>query len=146
MNIADAVLLGVVQGLTEFLPVSSSGHLVLFEQFLDGFDLENALLFNVTLHLGTLLSVIVYYRRDLAGMARRVFLPPAPLAANRADSDPVPPTPPDRGYIGLIVLATFATALIAFPLRDLVDALFGSPRAGATLLADDAARLRVVGA
>ena len=73
MSIADAVLLGVVQGLTEFLPVSSSGHLVLFERFVDGFDQSNALLFNVTLHLGTLLSVIVYYRRDLAGLVRRLL-------------------------------------------------------------------------
>ena len=98
MSIADAVLLGVVQGLTEFLPVSSSGHLVLSERFVDGFDRSNALLFNVTLHLGTLLAVIVYYRRDLTGMVRRLLGPSGAQSAGptaRMTSGSIPPTSPD---------------------------------------------------
>lgn len=62
MSILKAIILGIVQGLTEFLPVSSSGHLSLF-QFLLGTESETSLLFDVLLHMGTLLAVfIVYYR------------------------------------------------------------------------------------
>ena len=62
MNIFQAIILGVVQGLTEFLPVSSSGHLVMIEQF---FNLGNELFLTLCLHFGTLLAVIVVYAKDL---------------------------------------------------------------------------------
>jgi len=64
----DAILWGLIQGLTEFLPVSSSGHLVLIPALLDrpGPDLAT----NAMLHLGTLGAVVVYYRSDIAHMAR----------------------------------------------------------------------------
>lgn len=148
MSIADAVLLGVVQGLTEFLPVSSSGHLVLVERFLEGFDRSNALLFNVTLHLGTLLSVIVYYRRDLAGMIRRLLDPSGASGAGqtaRRASGSLPPTTPDRRFVGLIILAMIATALVGFPLRDFVAALFGDASGAGPPLIGDAQRLRLIG-
>ena len=63
MNYFTAVFLGVLQGLTEFLPISSSGHLALAEFFL-GIK-EASLAFDVALHLGTLLGVCIYFRRDL---------------------------------------------------------------------------------
>ena len=63
MNYFTAVFLGVLQGLTEFLPISSSGHLALTEFFL-GIK-EAGLAFDVALHLGTLLGVCIYFRRDL---------------------------------------------------------------------------------
>ena len=67
MTIWETILLGVVQGLTEFLPVSSSGHLVLVQVLL---DVEEAgVFFDVVLHLGTLGSIGVVYRRDLLRMA-----------------------------------------------------------------------------
>ena len=60
-----ALLLGIVQGLTEFLPISSSGHLLLGQYFL-GFDQgEFGLSFDVALHLGTLVAVVAYFGRDL---------------------------------------------------------------------------------
>ena len=63
MNWWEALLLGVIQGLTEFLPVSSSGHLVLLEKI---FGINSNLIFlNVVLHLGTLCAVVVYYRKRL---------------------------------------------------------------------------------
>ncbi|MFO7783080.1 MAG: undecaprenyl-diphosphate phosphatase [Desulfatiglandales bacterium] len=70
------IFLGAVQGLTEFLPISSSGHLVLFRNLM-GFH-EPELLLDTSLHMGTLMAVIVYFRRDLAGMVkefRAVFAP-----------------------------------------------------------------------
>ena len=65
-----ALLLGIVQGLTEFLPVSSSGHLVLFRSW---FGLEEAgLTFDVLLHLGTMFAIVAVYHRDLTGLVRSV--------------------------------------------------------------------------
>ena len=66
MSIVQAILLGAAQGLTEFLPVSSSGHLSVLQHF---FHIsENALLFDVVLHLGTLTAVLVVYRKTLAAL------------------------------------------------------------------------------
>ena len=67
MGSLHAIILGVVQGLTEFLPVSSSGHLVLF-QSLFGIK-EPELFFDVSVHMGTLLSVCVFFYKDLKDMA-----------------------------------------------------------------------------
>jgi undecaprenyl-diphosphatase len=66
MKSAETILLGIVQGLTEFLPVSSSGHLVLFQNLL-GFS-EPELLLDISLHMGTLLAVCLYFLPDLKKM------------------------------------------------------------------------------
>lgn len=69
MSLWEATVLGTVQGLTEFLPVSSSAHLVLLPWALGWRD--PGLTFNVVVHLGTLLSLLLYFRADLTGLARR---------------------------------------------------------------------------
>ncbi|MEJ2024820.1 MAG: undecaprenyl-diphosphate phosphatase, partial [Deltaproteobacteria bacterium] len=66
MNVLQSILLGIIQGLTEFLPVSSSGHLVIFQNLL-GLQ-EPELLLDTALHLGTLLAVCIYFRSDLKNM------------------------------------------------------------------------------
>lgn len=66
MTLFQTIVLGIIQGISEFLPISSDGHLVLFEKIL-GFS-GGSLTFNVTLHAGTLLSVVVFYYRDLLKM------------------------------------------------------------------------------
>ncbi|MBW2101241.1 MAG: undecaprenyl-diphosphate phosphatase, partial [Deltaproteobacteria bacterium] len=71
MNLTESIILGVVQGLTEFLPISSSGHLVLFQHML-GFR-EPQLLLDVSLHLGTLLAVCIYFFPDLSRMTAKVW-------------------------------------------------------------------------
>ena len=77
MNELEALLLGVVQGLTEFLPISSSGHLILVPWLLDFHYLEQNPEFNktfdVALHLGTLMAVLTYFRHDLVRYARGVL-------------------------------------------------------------------------
>ena len=67
MGVLEAIVLGAVQGLTEFLPISSSGHLVLMQHFL-GVG-EGQLLLDVMLHLGTVAAVAVVYRQSLGRMA-----------------------------------------------------------------------------
>jgi len=78
VNTAQAVLLGILQGLTEFLPVSSSGHLVLARR-LFGSSVESPVALDVMLHVGTLLAVLVYFRADLL----RLLL--APLTLERSE-------------------------------------------------------------
>jgi undecaprenyl-diphosphatase len=73
MNIIHAVLLGIIQGLTEFLPVSSSGHLVLFQK-LFGIS-ESALLFDTMLHLGTLAAVVAVLWKDIWAILRKICQP-----------------------------------------------------------------------
>lgn len=79
MSIIKAIILGIVQGITEFLPISSSGHLSLFQHFLN-VDGEGSLLFSVLLHLGTLIAVfIVFYKTifeliiDAFGLVKDIF-------------------------------------------------------------------------
>lgn len=71
MSILEALILGLVQGLTEFIPVSSSGHLLLTHQIFG--STENTLAFDVALHVGTLLALILYFRKDLWNLAVNIF-------------------------------------------------------------------------
>lgn len=71
MTIIEAIIYGLIQGLSEFLPISSSGHLVLFSKFLsyDG----NFILFSVLLHLATLLAVVIYFRKEVIELIKKPF-------------------------------------------------------------------------
>ena len=112
--------LGVLQGLTEFLPVSSSGHLVILQAWLPGFQ-EPGVLFHATVHLATLGAVLVYFRRDVAALAR------AALRPSRAD-------PAAVRLLWLVVAGTIPTALIGFLLSDALEALFASVPTAASML------------
>lgn len=72
MTVLDGLILGVIQGLTEFLPVSSSGHLVLFQNLL-GFT-EPMIAFDIVVHLGTLMAVLIYYFKDICKMISETLL------------------------------------------------------------------------
>jgi len=110
--VLDAIIWGLVQGLTEFLPISSSGHLVLVPAFLSklGWSVSQpSLAVSAVLHLGTLIAVIVYYRKDLVLIARARTNPDA------------------RRILGLLALGT-VPALVGLPLRDSIDAFEDSAR------------------
>ncbi|MDD9944707.1 MAG: undecaprenyl-diphosphate phosphatase [Myxococcales bacterium] len=122
----QAALLGVVQGLTEFLPVSSSGHLVLAqaaygESFIFA---EQAVAFDLVLHLGTLLPVFWFYRVELGSMVRAT-LGSSPFA-ERAGVLSWVRTDPHRYLALLVVLATVPTALMGVLLKDVFERLFHS--------------------
>src|SRR5262245_54446249 len=88
MSNLEAIVLGLVQGLTEFLPVSSSAHLIIVP-WLFGWD-EPGLSFDAALHLGTLAAVIVYFWREFVGMAKalpRAIRGPGALLARRGEPD-----------------------------------------------------------
>ncbi len=121
MNVGHAVLLGLLQGITEFLPVSSSGHLVIAQHFLPGFR-QPGVLFDVMLHVGTMLAVCLYFRNDLAALLR------APL--RRTDEDRR-----QLRLLGLLGLASIPTAVIGLSLEDFFSRLFHSlPTVAAMLL------------
>ena len=73
MSILRAIFLGIIQGITEFLPVSSSGHLAIFQNIFH-MDTEGGMFFDIMLHLGTLTAVFVVYRKDILRMIRETIL------------------------------------------------------------------------
>lgn len=74
VSIWNAIILGLVQGIAEFLPISSSGHLSILQNLFHMSTTENGhLFFDVLLHLGTLISICIVYWRDIVAMVREVF-------------------------------------------------------------------------
>ncbi len=112
----QAIALGVLQGLTEFLPISSSGHLVLGQIAL-GLK-EPQVLFDVLLHVGTLAAVLTIYGKDAWRILRAWFL----ALIGRGD-DPVSAR---TGW--LIILGTLPAGLVGFLFEDFIERIFGSPR------------------
>jgi len=120
MNYLHALLLGLLQGLTEFLPVSSSGHLVLAQAFLPGFD-QPGVLFDVLLHLGTMGAVLIYFRNDVK------MLLAAPFSS-------APDMKSYRRLFWLIILGSVPTAVIGLSFKDFFESLFHDYRKAAYML------------
>ena len=116
MTFFEAILLGVIQGVTEFLPVSSSGHLVI-AQALMGIDLPGVL-FEINVHLATLCAVCWVYRKALLRLLG---------GAVRGDRSSL-------GYIGLLALATVPAGLVGVGLGDVLEPVFERPSIAAALL------------
>jgi len=112
----QAIILGIIQGLTEFLPVSSSGHLALAQQIMPGFK-QPGLLLDVMLHVGTLVAVLAYFRKDLKDLV--INAPGLLVAGDQHDLQ-------RRRLIIGILIASVPTAIIGLMLEDRVEFLFGS--------------------
>ena len=126
MTLLQAFVLGLVQGATEFLPVSSSGHLVLVPWVL-GWRLEPqaAFVFDILVQWGTLVALVAFYWRDLVGMVRAVILG---LARRRPLEDPL-------ARLGwLIAAASLPAAIAGLLLKDAVERAFNSPAAVSAFL------------
>lgn len=138
MGITEAVALAVIQGLTEFLPVSSSGHLALAHWLLGtGADREASLplTFVVMVHFGTLLAVVVYYRSDL-GRLLAALLPARFCPLGRKEQGQ------GRRLALLLLIATIPGAVGGYFLEDVVEGLINTPWAvGVALLVTAAALL-----
>ena len=122
MTVWNAIILGLVQGITEFLPVSSSGHLSIISNLFGMTTAEDGhLFFDVLLHFGTLLSICIVYWTDIVEMFYEVlgFVNIGPLAAERKARYPAA-----RQFL-MIVLATLPLVLI-LPIKDLLDTLYGN--------------------
>lgn len=121
MNIMQAVILGIVQGLTEFIPVSSSGHLVLVPHMLGWeFSKSHAFIFDVLVQWGTLFAVFVYFWRDLLDIGTaflQALISGRPFATNDAR----------MGWY--LILATIPAVVVGLLGKDLIEAAFSSATA-----------------
>ena len=110
MGVLEAIILGIVQGLTEFLPVSSSGHLQLAKELL-GVEIENNLTFDVMLHAATVLSTIVVLRGEVWWLIKGLF--------SRGMND-------EKSYFLKLVVSMIPVGVVGFLLRDKIDAMLAS--------------------
>ena len=123
MNLLMSILMGIIQGVAEFLPISSSGHLALFQTF---FGMENVeeshMFFTVLLHFGTLISVCLVYWKDIVEMIREFFLGVGSLAKGKGIGNPPPPA---RRMVMLIIVATLPLFVMVF-FKDALEVLFAN--------------------
>jgi undecaprenyl-diphosphatase len=126
MSFLQAIILGIVQGLTEFLPISSTAHLILV-QWLLGWQMEPSLQFavDILLQFGTTVAVIIYFARDLLGMALAVL-------KGLQRGKPFETAEARLGW--LVVLATLPAVVLGLLLKNLVEGLHGQPVAVAIFL------------
>jgi undecaprenyl-diphosphatase len=129
-----AVLLGALQGLTEFLPISSSGHLALAQHFL-GVDGEGGadVAFDVVLHVGTLLAVVLVYRDSLRALARATLGALASAASWRHPLAALTASEETRLLLAL-GLGSIPTAIIGLLFQEPLEALFDRPAVVASML------------
>lgn len=109
MNIIQAIILGLVQGLTEFIPVSSSGHLVVMHDII-GLS-EIGLQFDVALHIGTLLALVIYFNKDIRQLTLATFKPK-----------------PESHLARMLLLATVPAGVAGFFLQNAVENDFRASR------------------
>jgi undecaprenyl-diphosphatase len=117
MNIFQAGFLGIIQGITEFLPVSSSGHLVIIQSLIPGFS-QPGVLFDVYLHFGSLLAVLLFYYKRILKL--------------------------EINYLVIIILASIPAAILGFILKDYIDLIFQSTKlVGGALIVTGVMNLKV---
>lgn len=106
MNLAEVIILGIVQGITEWLPISSSGHLVIFEQIL---NLTVKIDFDIFLHMASLLVVIIFFRKEIWEVIKLTFIPKYEKENNR------------KQWGWYIILSTLITGVIGWWFYPLIE-------------------------
>jgi len=115
-TLLQAIVIGIVQGITEFLPISSSAHLIVIPRLFGWNDpFLNSAEFDVTLHLGTLAALLIYFWRDLVRLARALL---QSLVERRIGADP------DRRLAWLLAITVVPASLLGVALEDFFDRFF----------------------
>ena len=127
MELLKAIILGLIQGIAEFLPISSSGHLAIFKNVL-GFDTDTGLLFDVLLHLGTLAAVFVVFYKDIFELIKegfaiigQFFKSVFGCVCKKQKWQPVVTTP-YRRFVMLVIVSTIPTGIMGILLSDWINA------------------------
>jgi len=124
LNIFSSIVLGAIQGVAEFLPISSSGHLSLFQHFFGLANPEETLFFDVLLHLGTLIAVFIYYWRDIVELIQEFFRLVG-CVVSKKKREQVGRLSPSGRMILMIIVATLPLFVI-LPIKDKVESLYGN--------------------
>ncbi|MBM4240503.1 MAG: undecaprenyl-diphosphatase UppP [Euryarchaeota archaeon] len=130
MSVIEALILGIVQGLTEFLPISSSAHLVLVPEIL---GVKSSVAFDVFLHLGTLIAVLGYFRSDIIEMIKAFLSSLTQLRSKETFLAGIREDPFKR-LAWLIIIGSIPTALMGYLFKDFFENLFSSVQYVAVLL------------
>jgi len=125
----EGLFLGIVQGLTEFLPVSSSGHLVIVQSLMEGFR-QPGVLFDVMLHMGTLLAVLFFFRRDIVDLLA-ALLPQKGRDPSTVDAALISTR---RRLVLYILAGTAVTGIVGVTFEDGIHRLFASVEITAFML------------
>jgi len=120
----NAIILGIIQGLTEFLPVSSSGHLAILHEVL-GFETESNLFFDVVLHLGTLIAVVFFYRDRIKDIIKGGLFGIKSLAQRKGIKESFF-TSADSKLFTLIFIGSIPTGIIGILFKDFFEGLSGN--------------------
>ena len=124
MNLIQAILMGIVQGLSEFLPISSSAHLVFTSNFYKVFkgieivqSSNEEVFFDIMVHLGTLIAVLIFFRKDVINILKAMYQ--ALKTKNWSDKE---------AKLGLfIMIGTVVTVALALPINEVAEKLVYSP-------------------
>lgn len=122
MGYIEAIVLGLVQGLSEFLPISSSGHLALLQNLFE-IDEDKVIFFAVLLHIGTLVSIFVVYYKDIYALIKELFLLFKDIFTGkglRIEERPI------RKLGIMIIVSSIPTAIMGLLFSDYIDKIFGS--------------------
>jgi undecaprenyl-diphosphatase len=124
VSFLSSIFLGLVQGIAEFLPISSSGHLSLFQHFFGLTGTDGDLFFDVLLHLGTLIAIFVYYWHDIVKLVKEaihlvvcIFSPKQRKAMGRLSAD---------GRMILMIIVATIPLIVVLPIKDKVESLYSN--------------------
>lgn len=123
MTLIQIIILGIIQGATEFIPISSSAHLLLVPWLLE-WEVTPSLGFDVILHLGTLMAVLIYFWKDWLAMLQSVLR----WLTKRDTSDP------NLKLVGLLIVGTIPAAVIGGLFEDFFEQMFESPLVASLML------------
>ena len=119
MNIIQAIILGIVQGLTEFLPVSSSGHLAIIQNLFH-INTDGGLLFDVLLHIGTLIAIFLVFWKDIVKLVIEFFGIIGDFFRRFSDPDLIVLSSAYRKFVLLIIVSTIPTGILGYVGRHFV--------------------------
>ncbi len=129
MTLIDAVILGLLQGISEFLPISSSGHLIIAEKLLN-LPYEALKSFDVSVHFGTLLAILAYFYKDILDLLKALY-----SWIGRVKSEHLSEKlKEDRSMLLYLIIATIPAIFIGFFWGDFLDEYFRSPLSVAVML------------